>query len=158
MGNWVSRQKSLCGIITLLFVAIPQWWSACWSLFSSTPFFQWLKSKGITTSQIHFSPYWITTTIGLILLYLIWKSDNKPESVRFNALWDSQFQPHCLKCNTKLNSDGFDSLTCLTCGTTTTLTAGERSNGQLVSITLGKAQEILSEEKFKKRESHEQIP
>lgn len=41
--TFLERHKVKVGILTLIFVSIPQWFSSIWSMSSSQPFFTWLQ-------------------------------------------------------------------------------------------------------------------
>src|ERR1035437_8927358 len=93
IGCFIKKHPVWMSILSLVFIGLPQWFSAVWALFCSEPFFKWIHTKGIT--MIHpliFSWNWITMPIGFaFLIYIAWQS-RKPKEEPVSDL-EIEFTP-----------------------------------------------------------------
>lgn len=63
-------------IAGFVFIGAPAAVSTWWYIFCATPPYEWFIKHGFPT--LPFSPLWIPVPVGLVLLFLIWKSPSKP--------------------------------------------------------------------------------
>jgi hypothetical protein len=70
---------------SLIVIAVPQWISAVWSLFSAEPLFQWLLRHNIP--HLAFSPWWITAPMGgLMFAVVLWTEFSRNPSKKNSRL------------------------------------------------------------------------
>jgi hypothetical protein len=69
MISWIRKHPWLATILSFVVVTAPQWIASVWALFSSEPLLPWLVRHNFP--RLVFSPWWISGSIGAILLIVI---------------------------------------------------------------------------------------
>jgi len=72
MPTIISNHPFIWAGILFVFVSFPQWAQSVWGLFSHQPLIPLITAKLQFMKIQNFSIYWITTSIGLVLLLLIY--------------------------------------------------------------------------------------
>lgn len=71
MPDLFFDHKILFGILAFLFITLPPLAGNIWKLFSNEPLVPWIKSKLLKDKFPTFSPYWLTTAVGLVMLFYL---------------------------------------------------------------------------------------
>lgn len=69
--KWLRKHPYLAMLFAALsavLISLPQWASSAWALFSNKPLFPALVDRITDVHLSHFSVYWITTPLGIVLL------------------------------------------------------------------------------------------